>query len=650
MTEIPPLARRLSPLWLGLGGFALAAVLSLGAGMGLSRLIESSTERVVRLKLIAAGHDWASVASDGLTVTLTGTAQTEGQRFAVVNLVGQIVDSTRIDSQIEVTPPEVIAAPRFSVEMLRGDDGVQLIGLLPEGEDKEALTSAAKALAPSPMDMLETAAYAAPEGWAEALAFGTEALTLLPRSKISVSAEGVNIIAIAGSEVEKRQFEAALAKAAPKGLRVTTDISAPRPVLTPFTLRFVLDAKGARFDACSADTEAAKAKILAAAGIEAACTVGMGVPSPSWADATSAAIAAVKAMGGGTVTFSDADITLEAGEDVTQAAFDTALGDLRAGLPDVFSLQASMPEKAKAAVSGPLLFTATLEAKTHKVDLRGPLLDERMTLAVGSVAKAHFGASKVHVATVLDASVPEGWTARVFAGLDALAVLDSGMLMVKADMVEVTGVSGLKTASDRVSQLLSRKLGQGQRFKVDVDYDKALDPMAGLPTPAECLERVQAVMAKRKIAFDPGSAEIAAESAAMMDALAQALKNCGPIKMEIGGHTDAQGSAEGNLALSKARAQAVLVALQGRLVDVSAMQAVGFGEGVPVADNGTEAGRLANRRIEFRLIEPGQGDATLAGLVATAGTGPKLEFETGADGAPLAPQKPVPRPKRRPAE
>jgi OOP family OmpA-OmpF porin len=223
------------------------------------------------------------------------------------------------------------------------------------------------------------------------------------------------------------------------------------------------------------------------------------------------------------------------------------------------------------------------------------------------------------------------------------------MLMVRADSVEVTGVSGLKTASDRVSQLLSGKLGQGQSFKVNIDYDKALDPMAGLPTPAECLERVDAVMAKRKIAFDPGSAEIAAESASMMDALAQALKNCGPVKIEIGGHTDAQGSAEGNQALSKARAQAVLVALQGRLVDVAGMAAVGYGEGVPIADNGTEAGRLANRRIEFRLMD-GAGQETLAGLVAKAGTGPKLQFETGADGKPLAPQKPVPRPKHRPAE
>ncbi len=36
-------------------------------------------------------------------------------------------------------------------------------------------------------------------------------------------------------------FEAAITKATPKGLTVRTTITAPRPVLTPFTLRFVVD-------------------------------------------------------------------------------------------------------------------------------------------------------------------------------------------------------------------------------------------------------------------------------------------------------------------------------------------------------------------------------------------------------------------------
>ena len=99
---------------------------------------------------------------------------------------------------------------------------------------------------------------------------------------------------------------------------MTIEISAPRPVLTPFTLRFVKDAEGARFDACSADTELARAKILAAAEAAGAvgrnsCTIGLGVPTPRWADATIAGIKAVAQLQSATLTFADADVTLLAG-------------------------------------------------------------------------------------------------------------------------------------------------------------------------------------------------------------------------------------------------------------------------------------------------------------------------------------------------
>lgn len=681
--DLPPDRAAVSAWIIAAGAFLGAAALSLAVGWGLAELVEVRTAEVIRTRMLTEGYAWAHVETDGLIVSLTGTAPTEAQRFAAVNLAGTVVDSGRLRDGFEVEPAKVLAPPRFSVEMLRNDDGVQLIGLLPEGEDRATLTAAAstiKSIIP-PMDMLETASYPAPEGWQAALTFGMTALELLPRAKISIAAEGVTIVAIAGSDAEKRQFEAALTKAAPKGLQVTTEISAPRPVLTPFTLRFVIDAKGARFDACSADTEVARTRILAAATKAGAkgdlsCTIGMGVPSPSWAEATSDAIVALAALGAGTVTFSDADITLLAGETVTQAKFDRAIGELRAALPDVFSLDARMPEKVAASQSqGPVEFTAKLDGKTHRAELRGRLGDDRMQAAVASFAKARFGADKVYVATLPDPALPDGWTQRVLAGLQALSALDSGQVLVRPDTVEVSGISGLKTASDTVSQVLSERLGQGKTFKVDVSYDKALDPMADLPTPQECLERVQTVQAARKITFDPGSAEIDAASGAVMDALAQAFKNCTGIKIEIGGHTDAQGSTTGNLALSQARAEAVLVALQGRQVDVSGMRAVGYGEGVPIADNGSEAGRETNRRIEFTLIGgaigdvPGgslaamldqttgaaQGQAALhdpaipAAPASDATPAPSAPVvETAEDGTPLAPEESPLKPKNRP--
>ncbi len=628
--------------------FVLATVLAVLVGWGLAVVVESRTAEVIRTRMLTSGYPWAHVATDGLIVSLSGTAPTEAQRFAAVNLAGSLVDSGRLHDDFTVEPAKVVAPPRFSVEMMRNDDGVQLIGLLPEGDGKAQLAEAAAAI-PSvraATDMLETAAYPAPPQWEDALRFGLTALKLLPRAKISISVDGVEIIAIAGSEAEKRQFEAVLDQATPQGLAVTTTITAPRPVLTPFTLRFVIDAGGARFDACSADTDGARARILAAAVAAGAkgdltCTVGMGVPSPSWAQATSDSMAALAKMGAGTVTFSDADITLLAAETVSQDSFDSAIGALRANLPDVFSLEAKRVEQAETAPSIVTAeFAAVLDPKTHNAELRGRLGDSLMQNVVTSFAKALFGANKVYVATTPDPSLPEGWTERVMAGLQALAVLDSGKVQVFQNTVEVTGISGQKTASDKVSQILSDRLGQGRPFKVDVHYDKALDPMEGLPTPQECLERAQTVQSSHKISFDPGSAALDAASFAAMGALAKAFKNCAAIKIEIGGHTDAQGSTQGNLALSQGRAQAVLMALLDRQVDVSGMRAVGYGESLPIADNATEVGRETNRRIEFTLIKATKG--------AAAGQGAKSAIETAPDGTPLAPQAPTIRPPSRP--
>jgi OmpA-OmpF porin, OOP family len=658
---------RPDPAMLALATFCAAAAVALFLSWGMARVVEARSVSLVTSRLLAEGYTWAEVKADGLIVALSGTAPNEAARFSAMNLAGSVVDMGRLRDGFAVAPAQVIAAPRFSIEMLRNDTDVQLIGLVPEGEAKARLADVTRTLtrAEPGTDMLQTAAYPAPAGWQAALDLGVVALQLLPHSKISVSEQGVAITAIATSEAEKREFEAAIVAARPEGLNVSTAISAPRPVLTPFTLRFVVDAEGARFDACSADTERARDNILAAAHTAGAsgsmrCTVGLGVPSPSWSAATSAAILTLGKLGGGTVTFSDADITLLAGPDATQAVFDREIGELRAALPDVFALDAKMPEKQTATVAGPIEFTAALAAETHRLDLRGRLTDDRVQAAVDSFARARFGASAVHVATVLDPGAPDGWPQRVIAGLQALAELDHGTLLVRPDTVEVAGVSGSQQASARISQLLSDRLGQGKTFKVNVSYDKELDPLAALPTPQECLDGMLAVIARQKVTFDPGSAELDAASAAVMDGLAKALKDCNGVKIEIGGHTDAQGSAGGNLALSQARAEAVLVALQGRQVDVSGMRATGFGEGVPIADNGSEEGREANRRIAFTLMDTAAAAVATRSLGASpsdpaAATQPAAQPDAAADrdvstddSPSAAPQTQTIRPKTRP--
>lgn len=658
-------AIRLTPGLATAVAFAVAAFVALLFAWASVLLIERISVRAVNSRLVTEGITFATAEADGLRLLLNGTAPNEAARYRALNLAGAVVDSSRIRDQMEVTPARAVEAPRFSLEMLRNDDGIQLIGLLPEGEIKEALTTEAAALQPDTelQDMIETAAYEPPATWGPALDFGRRALALLPRSKITVDAASVRITAIAASDAEKRSFEAALSEDQPEGVAVTYDISAPRPVLTPFTLRFLIDDQGPRFDACSADSEKARLRIVAAATAAGAvgrqnCVIGLGVPSPSWAEAAEAGIKAVAALKAATITFKDADVTLQAASSVPQAEFDRVVGDLEAALPDVFSLNASL-DKTENTALGPAEFTATLAPDSGKVELRGRLADEVQRTAVDSFAKAAFGSGNVYQATRLDPDLPEGWPVRVLAGLQALSELESGMLLVRADTVEVTGITGSQSARARIAQVLSDKLGQGRTYKVNVTYDVELDPVAALPTPQECAEDVGAVLARQKITFTPGSAEIDAAAGSVMEAIAKALNRCGGVKMEIAGHTDAQGSEEGNRALSQARAEAVLLALQGRQVDVTGLTAKGYGEAQPIADNDTDAGREANRRIEFTLVGDGKRAAAAgapadeasgadagADLGAPAGAGPDFSGDTSPS---VAPKEKTMRPKPRPA-
>ena len=629
------------PRWLvALLAFSVAGALALFIAWAAVQVIERRSIKAVNWAMAQEGITWVQPSADGMLVTLAGTAPNEAARFRAVNLAGTVIDSGRVRDELEVTPVTQIEAPRFSVEMLRNDDGIQLIGLLPEGEGEATLTAAATELSNgiAVADMLETAAYEPPATWQPAFDYGLAALKLLPRSKISVAADRITVTAIATSETEKRSLESELARLRPEGLSVTIDISAPRPVLTPFTTRFVMDGEGIRFDACAADTEAARNRILAAAvaaGMEGkgVCTIGLGVPSPRWAEAVEAGIRAITAMGQGTITFSDADVSLIAAEGTDQAAFDRAVGELKAALPPVFSLSASLPKAATSAAAGPAEFTAQI-TEEGKVELRGRVTDDMLREAVDSFAKAKFGTGQVYNATRLDPELPDGWPIRVLAGIEALAELDEGSLLVREDTVEISGVTGSQNARGRISQILSGKLGQGETFKVSVRYDEERDPLAALPTPEECLATLTSIVSEQKITFPPGSAEIDATTSQLMSRIADALNECTALPVEIAGHTDSQGSEEGNRALSQARAEAVLLALQGRRVEVSEMRAVGYGETRPIADNETEEGREANRRIEFTLIGSLAPAATAA---ATTGTAPEAPADATVAEAAVAP-------------
>ena len=100
-------------------------------------------------------------------------------------------------------------------------------------------------------------------------------------------------------------------------------------------------------------------------------------------------------------------------------------------------------------------------------------------------------------------------------------------------------------------------------------------------------------------AFASGQAGLSGAAAASVKALAAYLQAGPSASVRIEGHTDNQGPAAANLALSQRRADAVRAALVAGGVPRSSIQSVGRGPAQPVADNASASGRAKNRRVEI---------------------------------------------------
>ena len=105
------------------------------------------------------------------------------------------------------------------------------------------------------------------------------------------------------------------------------------------------------------------------------------------------------------------------------------------------------------------------------------------------------------------------------------------------------------------------------------------------------------------ISFDTGRSDIKSNLRPVLDQFAQGLSNQPNTEIRIVGHTDSTGSDSINNPLSFSRAASARDYLASRGVDSRRIQIDGRGSREPIADNGSDAGRAANRRIEIFLAE-----------------------------------------------
>ncbi len=325
-------------------------------------------------------------------------------------------------------------------------------------------------------------------------------------------------------------------------------------------------------------------------------TLGAGVPGAGWQGIAERAIDLLSRLDEGAVRLRDTRLTLHgfAADPAVRANVRDAMADL----PEPFTGEADLrgPGRWSARhLQDQLVLSGTIESEAERTDL----------LALG---QASFDGEVVDEMNVGTSAYP-GWLDGVRLGLPHFARFFSGEMAFDP---EGDGYRFEGAASGSVLRYLAEDLAglesphgvtlAARPAEVEVGELEGLDFTAD--PRAACETAFATVLETGSIVFETGSAEISRESGATLDKLMAVSRQCDErLVFELGGHTDNQGARAANIRLSKARAEAVAAYMVEAGFDADRLEAVGYGPDAPVADNETEDGRAANRRLEIKVLE-----------------------------------------------
>lgn len=337
------------------------------------------------------------------------------------------------------------------------------------------------------------------------------------------------------------------------------------------------------------------ARGLGDVGVRSRMQIGSGEPLGDWAGVAQKSLELLAIMDFGTVDLVDSQLSINgvASEDGARAAILDALALL------------DPPYRAQADIRGQSLWSA------RHVDaaliLAGMVSSEAEREEILAIATGAFDGS-VRDQMQVGPGAYDGWMETIRAGLPHFAQFRSGQLTF-APRAEGFTFGGEATGSTLV--YLANDLPESA-FETVLNVetvDPELGELAGIDIEADpaggCQAGFDAVMASNSIAFESGEVIILRESGPALDKVMALARRCQGLRFEVRGHTDTSGGRDANISISRSRAEAVMAYMVARGISGADIEAVGLGPDDPIADNETRAGRAANRRIEFAIMEEG---------------------------------------------
>ncbi|MDR6785381.1 outer membrane protein OmpA-like peptidoglycan-associated protein [Pedobacter africanus] len=166
-------------------------------------------------------------------------------------------------------------------------------------------------------------------------------------------------------------------------------------------------------------------------------------------------------------------------------------------------------------------------------------------------------------------------------------------------LLAAIGLFTISTQSCKTKKAIAKPTPPVEKPAPPVEEKKPEPAPAPKPAPAPVEEKPNYNFDKVYFEFDSGV--LKTESFAVLDKIAAEMKKDASVRFILNGHSSVEGSAEHNMSLSVDRANSVKSYLVNAGVNAANLSIKGFGATVPAASNDDEAGRIQNRRVEFKI-------------------------------------------------
>ena len=290
---------------------------------------------------------------------------------------------------------------------------------------------------------------------------------------------------------------------------------------------------------------------------------------------------------------SDADKARAAVEDVDGVRVAEGKSGTASGTPTD-----SAPPTKEPNSSQPPAGAFGVTRKGNQIEVTGTVPDAAAKPTVLDAAKAKAGSATVVDKLTIDAAAGAPDPAAV-SGLVAAAAANKGDTSISFDGKTVT-ISG--QAPDATIKAVVGRAAAAAVPGATVANNLAVAAGTRAPACAGFQTKISQLLARNKITFQIGGPVMTPASRQTVAQVAALLKGCGTARVEVGGHTDNSGNPATSMPLSQQRADAVKAELVRLGVAANRVNAKGYGEARPIASNATAAGRIANRRVEIKVL------------------------------------------------